>query len=524
MKKTLLLLLLTITLSTYAQTTTPLSKKETKEFIVQLKGLLNENNYESALKYYHDKADQINAKNIAKSDKTWWTSTQENLKEVEEKFNSNDTQINKAKYLLNEYRYWEFSEHMTTLEINPQYTYKASFEEYNSLKKRVDALKENISHINTQLPAIITLYNNKKAEQLFFTFFNDIVSKFKKANDNINRYVNPTYLPQIKAITNEYEKQYAEYCQIYENTVNKPYTTITSLTVSKDMGHAVAKENLRLINSYYSAILNNKSFPADTYPILAQRQKMILDIIPSIQSALTEVIKETDPLQTIMKGSPISYNQIILDCSKINEKLLEILSLDVCGYYNKKFSTELKRQLFLESDEHQQLYRQLKSIREEVLKTVYVSSMDVNIGQYNVKEGCFYINIGSNKGMPSILGMKPEVHHSHEIEGIVHESLNIGLSYNNWIATAYKNGNRFVYYNIKLPLDKSIAASYENTDCKLVICFTPAGTKTYRCEGASYDGRGTYDIFNAYKTCPHTTKCRVLLLTKTGEVIFDKII
>ena len=73
-----------------------------------------------------------------------------------------------------------------------------------------------------------------------------------------------------------------------------------------------------------------------------------------------------------------------------------------------------------------------------------------------------------------------------------------------------------------MQIPKSIAASYEDTKCKLVVCFVPAGVKTYKVEGASYDGRGHYDIFYANKEYPYTTKCRVFLFTKKGELIYDK--
>lgn len=120
--------------------------------------------------------------------------------------------------------------------------------------------------------------------------------------------------------------------------------------------------------------------------------------------------------------------------------------------------------------------------------------------------------------------MKPSVSHPNEFGGVVHESLTVASFTNNWIVAGYRNGDKYYNYRLRLPVSKSVAANLEKKDCQMVVCFVPAGVKTYRCMGADYDGRGSYDIFYANKTCPYSVKCRVLLFSKSGELLIDKII
>lgn len=117
-----------------------------------------------------------------------------------------------------------------------------------------------------------------------------------------------------------------------------------------------------------------------------------------------------------------------------------------------------------------------------------------------------------------------EVHHSNEIEGVVHESLSVASFTNKLVSLAYRNGDKSYIYKVLVPVPKDIAVQIENKECELIICFIPAGVKTYRCMGAEFAGDRTYDVFYADTTCPYSKKVRMFLFSKNGELLFDKII
>ena len=526
MKRIILTLLVLLSVaSAFAQSSKPLSKKDTKEFVAQIKDLVSVGDYETAIHLYQDNADQIVDKNIAKADRSWWESTRAELDRTNELYNGNDEAVRSAKRLFSNQEYWKCNEALNALELNRNNARLETLRQYNDLVSQMEKKQSILKDVEHEIPGIIDLYDTKQIEQLFLTFFNGIKVVAEQDGGSIKGYVSPDYLPKLNAILNEYGPLYKKYYDTYMETYADPLEKNNSFPKIKEMGHNQAKDCLVFFKSLEALINKGSEFPADEYPYLAGKQKEVLDYIAQVIPHLENRISETNPVNSYFKGGVLTLRQIKEDCAKVDGSLESILALDVNAYYHKSFSTALQAENYKESAEYKNNLRELQQLRKQALNTVYYSIKDVNTGEYSLEHGCFFIEIGSNKGVqPLFPGMKPSVSHSNEIEGVVHESLTVASFTNNWVVAGYRNGDKYYNYRLKLPVAKSVAANLEKKECQLVVCFVPAGVKTYRCMGADYDGRGSYDIFYANKTCPYSVKCRVLLFSKSGELLVDKII
>lgn len=526
MKRILLvgLLLLSVTFA-FAQSPKPLSKKETKEFVAQVKELVTVGDYETAIKVYQENADLIVDKNIAKVDREWWDSTKSDLERTNELFNNNDDAVKAAKRLFSNQEFWKCSEAISALKLDRNNARLETIHQYNDLVSKMEGKQSILKEVEHEMPGVIELYNKKDVEQLFLTFFNGIKLVAEEDGGSIKGYVNPEYLPQLNSILSEYGPLYKKYYDTYMETYANPLEKNNSFPKVKDMGHNEAKDCLAFFKSLEALIKKGNDFPAAEFPFLAGKQQEVLDYTAHAIPALEKRINETNPVNTYFKGGTLTLKQIKEDCAKVDESLGNILALDVNSYYHKHFSTALQAENYKESTEYKNNLREFQELRKQALNTVFYSIKDVNTGEYSLEHGCFFIEIGSNKGVqPLFPGMKPSVSHSNEIEGVVHESLTVASFTNNWVVAGYRNGDKYYNYRLKLPVSKSVAANLEKKDCQMVVCFVPAGVKTYKCMGADYDGRGSYDIFYANKTCPYSVKCRILLFSKSGELLVDKII
>lgn len=526
MKRILLigLMLLSVT-SAIAQSVKPLSKKDTKDFVAQIKELVSVGDMETAINVYLEKAELIVDKNVAKGDRAWWESTKADLDRTNELFNSNDEAVKAAKRLFSNQEYWKCNEALNALNLDRNNARLETLRQYNDLVSKMEGKQSILKEVEHEMPGVIDLYDTKQIEQLFLTFFNGIKVVAEQDGGSIKGYVSPDYLPKLNAILNEYGPLYKKYYNTYMETYADPLEKNNSFPKIKEMGHNQAKDCLVFFKSLEASINKGSEFPAAEYPYLAGKQKEVLDYIAQVIPHLENRISETNPVNSYFKGGVLTLRQIKEDCAKVDGSLESILALDVNAYYHKSFSTALQAENYKESAEYKNNLRELQQLRKQALNTVYYSIKDVNTGEYSLEHGCFFIEIGSNKGVqPLFPGMKPSVSHSNEIEGVVHESLTVASFTNNWVVAGYRNGDKYYNYRLKLPVSKSVAANLEKKDCQMVVCFVPAGVKTYRCMGADYDGRGSYDIFYANKTCPYSVKCRVLLFSKSGELFVDKII
>lgn len=520
----LILILLSVT-SAFAQTVKPFSNKESKEFIAQIKELISVGDFETAINVYHNNVDRIELKNIAKRDRAWWESTKANLDLKDSIFNNSATAVSAAKRLYSIQEYWQCNEAINALKLDGDNARMETLRKYNDLVGKMGEKRSFLKKVEEQMPEVIEHYEKKEYEHLFLTFFNGTMATAEENNESITAYINPAYLEKIESIVIECGPLYDRYYNTYMETYALPLKKNNTLPKVNDMRHNQAKECLAFFQSVVAAINKGSEFSAGEYPILAGKQKEMLDYATGAITALKKRVNETDPINAFFKQGTFTLEQIKEDCSEVDECLLSILSLDVNSYYHKSFSTELQADMYRESAEYKQNYKELQRLKNQALKTVFYSIMDVNTNKYSLEHGCFFIEIGSNKGTQSLFpGMKPKVNHSNEINGVVHESLTIASFTNAWVKAGYRNGDKFYEYCIKLPVSKSTAAKLENKKCKLVVCFVPAGVKTYKCMGADYDGRGSYDIFYANKTCPYSVKCHLFLFSQNGELLIDKII
>lgn len=517
-------MLLSVT-SAFAQSDKPLSKMDTKDFITQVKELVSVGDIETAIDVYLEKVELIVDKNVAKGDRVWWESTKADLERTNNLFNSNDDAVKAAKRLFSNQEYWKCNEALSALKLDRNNARLKTIRQYNDLVSKMEGKQSILKEVEHVMPGVIELYEKKDIEQLFLTFFNGIKLVAEEDGSRIKGYVSPEYLPKLNAVLSEYGPLYKKYYDTYMETYAEPLEKNNSFPKVKDMGHNEAKDCLVFFKSLETLIKKGNDFPAAEFPFLAGKQQEVLGYISQAIPALEKRINETNPVNTYFKGGTMTLKQIREDCTKVEPSLESILALDVNAYYNKSFSTALQAENYKESSEYKDNLRKLQQLRKQVLNTVYYSIKDVNTGEYSLEHGCFFIEIGSNKGVqPLFPGMKPSVSHPNEFGGVVHESLTVASFTNNWIVAGYRNGDKYYNYRLRLPVSKSVAANLEKKDCQMVVCFVPAGVKTYRCMGADYDGRGSYDIFYANKTCPYSVKCRVLLFSKSGELLIDKII
>lgn len=526
MKRILIALLIMFSVTaSYAQTEKPFSKKETKEFVAQLKELLSVGDYETAIKTYQSSASRVVVKNIAKADREWWETTIAELDNKEQLFNSSQAAVSEAKRLYSTQEYWKCNEALNNMSLNRDCARLETLRQYNDLSGKLKAKLPTLQMVDSKMPEVVELYNRKDVEQLFIVFFNGVVREVEETGGDIKSYVDIKYLPIVKAIFDEYGSLYDKYYDTYAETVYEPQNKINSLRRIKEMGHNEAKDCLAFFESLEKKIKKVTDFPAQEYPILAGHHTFLLDYASKSIEAANKRIKETNPIDAIFKGGNVTLNQIKGDCSKVDSKLKSILSADVLEYYNKGFSTDLQRDLYKDSDEYKQRSAELQHLKKQALNTVYYSSIQDNIGSYSVENAGFFIEIGSNKGVHHLFGnWDVEVHHPNEIEGVVHESLSVASFTNKLVSLAYRNGDKSYIYKVLVPVPKNIAAQIENKDCELVICFIPAGVKTYRCMGAEFNGDRAYDVFYADTTCPYSKKVRMFLFSKNGELLFDKVL
>lgn len=513
-------------LPSFSQTKQQLSKKETKEIVERVKDLVAENDYESAISVYQLNKELISVKNITRSDRDWWVNMGVEFDKKVKQYDNSEAQVNAAEKLFSNQEYWKCNEMLKGLKLDRSCAREETLKQYDSVLGKIESVKSILDDVNSKLLVVIDLYNTKNVEQMYLVFFDGIKKEVEKSGGSILGYVSQEYLPKVKAIISEYEAGFVQYYECCLSQIAKANKRISKMPSISEIGHKKAYDNLvyfKSLESYMKRVA--KDYPSESYPYFSLQKQKILDYASKSIPLLNKRYKETDPVNVVFKGGKMSLDQIKDDCSPMDQKLRSILALDVMSYYNKRFSTVLQASVFKESSEYKELYSDLQKKRGQVQNTVYYSIMNVNTGPYDLDEGCFYLRIGSNKGTQSLFpGMSATVHHSNQVDGVVHESLPVFPFTNRLIAAAYRNGSMYYDYYVKVPVPKSVAINMEKIDCDLVICFLPAGVKTYRCMGADFDGRGTYDIFYADKEYPFSRKCRMMLFSRDGRLMVDKIL
>ena len=502
---TTLLLLLSVS-SAYAQTDKPLSKKETKELVAQLKDLVSVGDDETAIKVYKENERRIDVKSIAKGDREWWEATIVALNTKEQLFNSNQTAIDAAKKLYSNQEYWRCNEAISGLKLDRSCARLATLRQFNDLSTKMQDKQIVLQTVDGKMPEMVNLYNKKDAEQLFWLFFNELKPAVENNGGSIRGYVDPQYLPAVNAIINEYEALFRQYCKVFSSTVTEPTTSIMSIVAHKDMGRNNATQAIEQCRAFIKRIEQSEEFKSEGFPILAQQQTKTKEAIGEKIAALQTVLAETDPVKAIMGGGAVTLSQIKGDCSIVDDDFVAMLKMDVGGYYHKRLVTDLQVQMYKESDEYKEQYKELQELRRTALNSVYYSTMSVNSGAYSLKDGAFNLKVGGNMAHLELLTPL------NLIGEVVHESLPIN-------SVDRLGSNTVLDYYLKIPVSKEVAVNYENRKCELVFCFIPAGVKIFNCTGFSF-GAGK---MTGKKEYPYSTKCRVFLFTKDGELIADKL-
>jgi len=248
------------------------------------------------------------------------------------------------------------------------------------------------------------------------------------------------------------------------------------------------------------------------------------EVVGTLNTMLTQ-----EPEKIVMSDIVLSRKQLLSACHTDLSKLLYALQLDVIHYYSMLFDTEQQIANYKKSDEYAAKLAELEKAKEKALHTLYAHTQKANTGPYNSADSCFYVLIGSNNGVNltyfNFATADPPRAFGERFQKVVHEALPIKTTTDKTLADKYRNGNHFVQHFLAIPMSAETARHYENMDCRIVICFIPAGMREYSFEGAELQtANGAYDIFNAHETLPYSTRCRLMLYTNDGKLIYDKIL
>lgn len=499
----------------FAQNLKPYNKKETKEFIENVKELMSLQEYEQSIFLVESTSDRIILKNIDKTNRNWWIGTQSELSVIREKFETNEKCVNEAWDLYNKKEYWRCNEAVSALHLDKTCANSETLKKLSNLDNKLNNIRSKIADIESKLPYYVDLYNDSQFEKLL------PIAK----EEYFLMYINPAYLDVAEVLFSYASKAATVYEHIMQETVINPENELPWGRFEQ-LGYKVSNLQLSAIEQYIENI-KSLNYDKNSFPQLASKQKSMLARLEDARLLLTKRISSLNPKIAVMGGNPVTYSQVKEDCEYIDSDLRSILSLDVCSYFDKSFSSDLQKEVFMNSDEYKHLLAILKERKNVVQNTVYAYSYEVNTGKYVIDQGSFYLEIGNNKGMniPFINVLKGD--HSHAVGGddkVVIEPLQVSTYYWSNYVRYFVDGDSYHIYKVKVPIPKATAINFENKDCELIICFTPQAVKRYEFTVTEVDGvKMRCYPFNMWKMYPYATTCRVLLYTKDKELIFDQI-
>jgi len=496
----------------------PMKKKEMNVFVEDIRNLITSSDYEAAFTLYLVNKARINAKAISKADKLWWDSTVVLLEQKKALFNENRVRLQDVSTLYYKFQYRKCDEMIQTLSFDKTCAYNRDINELRDLENAMNEKREVMAMLDDKMLEFIALYQSKRYEELFPLLNTGNILGYVASKDSLI----------MSEICDSVQKAFKRYSIIFDNVVTKQESWIQSFP--KTVNLKDAKKARQTVSDRITSLNNYdfERFDAKCYPVLHSRVSSVLSTLGKIENQLDTFINNHDPKKIIMGNLPVTEDQITSLCETDIPDFLSIINLNVLKYYDLSFSSELKKQNYISSPEYAQKLAELKTIKSEAMKTVYCQTLDVNTGNYNLEDNCFYIEIGDNSGliMPMFgtVDVYPPKSVGKKDEKIVHEALKIETFKDNWLVMGYVNGDKYSRYFASIPVERNIAANYEKTKCTLMICFTPVGVKQYKFTGVTNGGRGRYDVYDVKKDMPYSSTCRIFLVTDKGEIIYDKIL
>ena len=106
-----------------------------------------------------------------------------------------------------------------------------------------------------------------------------------------------------------------------------------------------------------------------------------------------------------------TISELIANAKEGKEELEAIYDLNVFSYFNlSDYDTELKQAVYKKTEEYQNKLTELKSIKAEMLKTIYYGNLANAFSNvdYDIKRKGFEINLGSNCGIGTSSARTPK--------------------------------------------------------------------------------------------------------------------
>ena len=218
------------------------------------------------------------------------------------------------------------------------------------------------------------------------------------------------------------------------------------------------------------------------------------------------------------------YSQTISDLTsnakEAKEELYFIYDLNVFEYFD--YDTELKKEMFMKTDEYQNYLTQLKGFKAEMLKTTYFYSLfsksegEEQFSDYNVKRKGFVIGIGSNCAFAPISAVPPKCISINLGDFILLKALPIKQVTDNLVGEGVYNEELFI------PMSESDGLEIENdrSNIDLYFFFTPSGKETVKYQ---FLNMGDNSWYNRTDKVLKSNKLRVIVANKSsGKIYYDK--
>lgn len=207
----------------------------------------------------------------------------------------------------------------------------------------------------------------------------------------------------------------------------------------------------------------------------------------------------------------VATNLNVVDITKSRE-ICEILKLDIFDYFQlgRKYDTELKKKVFMESDEYKEYLKKIKQEKSKIENSFFYIQINplfkchsYQKGEYSIKDKGFYIKTCWN--------MDYDFPHKIDKNYIYFKALPSKLKTETYFGETSKWEEFFI------PLSESDGINIENdsNNCSYIVIFKINGLETVRWD----------NVFADWKiTLPRVNKLRLVILNnKTQKIYFDKI-
>jgi hypothetical protein len=193
-----------------------------------------------------------------------------------------------------------------------------------------------------------------------------------------------------------------------------------------------------------------------------------------------------------------------------NDTLINILELNVFNYYNlAQYDSELKRSIFMKTEEYEKLYQLLQERKKEILKTTFFKVQEgkfINTS-YDLKLKGFLIELGSNLASRT----------NQTIDGVLFPSLPTKF---------YKRelfGPNILFECLLIKVNEQYGLEIEENkkDINIYYFYKPKSTKK-TLVSYFYPSNGQYKIWKITNKDIESQSVRVIVANNvTGKIYYD---